>query len=108
MNEQTYNLKCKPVTFNIQKNYKGFAGQNLARMMKGEEDKEVITEHEYFELPEKETIVRPPNIRDVGIPMSNKMSCTLKPEERRLYEALNNNAKIFTPETVTGYLNKLG
>ena len=26
VNEQTYNLKCKPVTFNIQKNYKGFAG----------------------------------------------------------------------------------
>ena len=76
--------------------------------MKGDEEKEVITEHEYYDLPEKETIVRPPNIRDVGIPLSNNMNCTLKPEERRQYQALNNNAKIFTPETVSGFLNKFG
>jgi hypothetical protein len=77
MNERSYHLKGKPVTFKIQQNYKGKEGQNIALMIK-QDGREEVNEHEFYELPEEENIVRPPNIRDVGNLLSNNMSCTMK------------------------------
>jgi hypothetical protein len=63
-----------------------------------------IVEHEYYDLPENDDdLKRPPNIRDVGIPLSNTMSCTMRPQDRNLYMHLNNNPKVFTAESLTGF-----
>lgn len=42
MNEKSFHLKCKPITFNVWKNYKGQPGQNLTRMIKNEGREEIM------------------------------------------------------------------
>ena len=47
--EKSFHLKCKPLVFNIQKDYKGIEGINLARIIK-QEEKESIVEHQFYEV----------------------------------------------------------
>ena len=75
MNEKNYGLKSHPMTINIWNEYKGQEGENLARIIKPN-IKEDIFQQEFFTPLNVDHFKRPPNIRDVGIPLSNKFSCT--------------------------------
>lgn len=103
VNEKAFQKRSKPLCLNIWKDYKGKTGENLARIIKPEDE---IVEVPFNEAVGSTGVVweRPPNIRDVGVLQSNKMRCTNKPEVLRAYAHENNGKpKVFTSTTISGH-----
>ena len=102
VNERAFQKRSKPLCLSIWKGYKGQPGENLARIINEVDD--------IVEVPFKDANdtglawERPPNIRDVGVLQSNKMSCTAKPGALRAYsQSHGGKPKVFTSTTISGH-----